>query len=57
MNQAADVPKTEDEKQQVGQFYLDFANHLLNMNGYYQAWRLQDLTDRAKLPDYDEGYN
>ena len=29
---------------------------LLNNRGYYEAWRLQYLTDLTKLPDYEDGY-
>jgi uncharacterized protein YfaS (alpha-2-macroglobulin family) len=55
MNQAADLPKGEDEKKQVGQFYLEFARFLMHdFNGQQQAWRFQNLTDLKELPDYNE---
>jgi hypothetical protein len=28
----------------------------LGNRGYYEAWRLQALTDLTKLPDYEKGY-
>jgi uncharacterized protein YfaS (alpha-2-macroglobulin family) len=39
-----------------GDFFLQFAQSLLGNNGYYEAWKLQALTDLAKLPDYEQGY-
>jgi uncharacterized protein YfaS (alpha-2-macroglobulin family) len=40
----------------VADVYLRFAQALQFSRGYYEAWRLQYLTDLAALPDYDEGY-
>lgn len=45
-----------DDKQAVGEFYFNLASQLLYNRGYYQAWRLQSLTDLSELPDYEENY-
>ncbi len=39
-----------------GRFLLNFAQAILGNRGYYEAWRLQALTDLTKLPDYEKGY-
>lgn len=39
-----------------GSFLLNFAQAILGNRGYYEAWRLQALTDLTKLPDYEKGY-
>jgi uncharacterized protein YfaS (alpha-2-macroglobulin family) len=44
------------KKDDVAGFYLQFAQLLLSNRGYYEAWRLQYLTDLGTLPDYDEGW-
>ncbi len=35
---------------------MDCARLLLANRGYYEAWRLQYLTDLGTLPDYEEGW-
>jgi hypothetical protein len=54
--QAARLIGNENDKQAVGEFYLQFAGAFLTGGGPYEPWRLQYLTDLADLPDYDEGY-
>ena len=56
MHQAMPLVAKDDDKRAVAQFYLDFAQMLLNHRGHYEAWRLQYLTNLGELPDYDEGY-
>ncbi|MGC3967079.1 MAG: hypothetical protein QM775_06815 [Pirellulales bacterium] len=41
---------------QRGDFFLRFAQAIVGNNGYYDAWKLQALTDLTKLPDYERGY-
>ncbi|MDD4888453.1 MAG: MG2 domain-containing protein, partial [Phycisphaerae bacterium] len=57
MQQAIDATDGEKDKNAVGQFYFDLANMLMGNRGYYEAWRLQYLTDLTVLPDYEEGYH
>ena len=40
---------------EVANFYLEFARILLPYSGHNQSWRLQYLTDLARLPDYEPG--
>ncbi len=47
--------KDEPDKKALSQLYSEIATALM-LNGYSEAWRLQDLTELDKLPDYDEGY-
>ena len=56
MTQAMPLAQKDDRKDEVSQFFLNLGELLLNNRGYYEAWRLQYLTDLATLPDYDEGY-
>ena len=56
MQQAMENTADDKDKAAVAQFYLDFAQMLMGNRGYYEAWRLQYLTDLTVLPDYDEGY-
>lgn len=56
MAQAAPLAKEDDRKNEVADFYLTLARHLLYDRGYEEAWRLQYLSDLSQLPDYDEGY-
>ena len=44
----ADAPAEE-----LGAFYFEFARTLSANRGYYEAWRLQYLTDLDELPDYE----
>ncbi len=54
LKQAAAAGKDETDKKALSQFYSQFANTLM-LGGYYEAWKLQDLTDFDKLPDEEEG--
>ncbi|MGI8980259.1 MAG: alpha-2-macroglobulin family protein [Pirellulaceae bacterium] len=56
LNQALPLVAKDDNKAEVAQFYLNFAETLLNHRGVHEAWRLQYLTNLAELPDYDEAY-
>ncbi len=56
MEQAMKAGKGEKDKDALGRFYLEFARILIGQRGYYEAWRLQYLSDLSKLPDYEEGY-
>jgi alpha-2-macroglobulin len=56
LQQALPLAAKDDNKGEVSQFYMFFAETLLNHRGVYEAWRLQTLTNLAELPDYDEGY-
>ena len=55
LNQAMAATKTEPDKNAASSFYSQFAATLL-LGGNYEAWKLQDLTDIEKLPDYEDGY-
>jgi uncharacterized protein YfaS (alpha-2-macroglobulin family) len=57
MQQALPLVKDEKDASAVAAFHLHFAEILLHGAGYYEAWRLQSLTDLTQLPDYGEGYN
>lgn len=54
MEQALATVNKDDDKPAVGQFYLEFGETLLNHRGFYEAWRLQALTNLKELPDYEE---
>ena len=56
MREAMKAADRDANKADVGDFYLDLALMLLGRHGYFEAWRLQYLTDLAALPDYEEGY-
>ena len=53
MEQALNVSADEEDKKALGTFYFEFAAAI--GRGGNEAWRLQDLTDLTKLPDYHEG--
>ena len=55
MVDAMPLANRDSNKSAVSQFYLAFARYLLSNRGYYEAWRLQYLTDLKVLPDYEEG--
>jgi len=57
MQDAAAKQVGETNKNDVGEFYLSFADMLLEARAGWMgdAWRLQYLSDLTKLPDYDEG--
>jgi uncharacterized protein YfaS (alpha-2-macroglobulin family) len=54
MVRAMDAVANEPDKRAAGQFYLDFSDMVLHGVDGSQAFRLQDLTDLAQLPDYEE---
>ena len=56
MQLALPLVQNENNKAEVSQFWMSLADMLLANRGYSEAWRLQYLTDLAKLPDYVEGY-
>jgi hypothetical protein len=56
MQEAMDKTKGETDTDALGEFYFQFAHMLLGNRGWYEAWRLQYLTDLSVLPDYEEGY-
>jgi uncharacterized protein YfaS (alpha-2-macroglobulin family) len=56
MQQAMPLADQDDNKSEVSTFYLRFGEMLLGNRGYYEAWRLQYLSDLTKLPDFEEGY-
>lgn len=47
--------KDEPDKNALSLLYSEMANALMP-NGFAEAWRLQDLTEIDKLPDYEDGY-
>ncbi|MBN1256177.1 MAG: alpha-2-macroglobulin, partial [Planctomycetes bacterium] len=47
--------KPQEELQEIGQFYIDFAR-ILRRFSRGAEWRLQLLTDLTTLPDYEEGH-
>ncbi|HOD82246.1 MAG: MG2 domain protein [Planctomycetes bacterium ADurb.Bin126] len=57
MQQAFPLVKTETNKNEVGQFYLNLATMLISSRHGQDSWRLQYLTDLKALPDYEEAPN
>ncbi|MGB9442210.1 MAG: MG2 domain-containing protein [Desulfobacterales bacterium] len=56
MNRALNLAFKEPTKNEVADFYLEFAGMISQYSGYNQAWRLQYLTDLTRLPDYEPGH-
>jgi alpha-2-macroglobulin len=56
MSRALNLAFKEPAKKEVADFYLEFAGMISQYSGYNQAWRLQYLTDLARLPDYEPGH-
>jgi uncharacterized protein YfaS (alpha-2-macroglobulin family) len=56
MRDAMKAAEKDPNKAAVGAFYVNLAQMLMGQRNYYEAWRLQYLTDLAALPDYDEGH-
>jgi len=56
MQQAMAAVQDDPAAGEVADFHLDLARMLSQIGGRTQAWRLQDLTDLATLPDYEAGY-
>ncbi|MBN1851277.1 MAG: alpha-2-macroglobulin [Pirellulales bacterium] len=53
--QAKDLVADEPARNEVSQMYMQLAQVLLYNRGWYEAWRLQYLTEINQLPDYEEG--
>jgi len=47
---------TNAKGKEAGDFYLFYADTLMNGRNGMDAWLFQSLTDITTLPDYDEGY-
>ncbi len=56
MVQAMPIAANEPDKNALGAFYFNFAGVLLDNRPGDGAWKLQYLSDFAKLPDYEEGF-
>jgi uncharacterized protein YfaS (alpha-2-macroglobulin family) len=56
MQQALEQTRAETDKPALAGFHFRFADLVLRGGGWYEAWRLQYLTDLTQLPDYEEGY-
>ncbi len=56
MNRALNLTIKEPTKNEVANFYLEFAGIIGQHSGYNQEWRLQYLTDLTSLPDYEPGH-
>lgn len=57
MQQATPLIGRDPDHESIGSFYLDLANQVLAGHSGGVAWKLQLLTDLAKLPDYVPGRN
>ena len=55
MRQAMPLVAKDQNKADSASFYMTFGRLLLKGTGSHEAWRLQYLTDLAKLPDYEDG--
>ena len=51
LQQALPLVAKDENKEEVGRFYIAFAQTLQSV----EAWQLQSLTDLTTLPDYEEG--
>ena len=56
MAQAVPRVRQDDGRNEVADFFFQFADMMLYSRGHHDAWRLQYLTDLDQLPDYDEGH-
>jgi hypothetical protein len=56
MTQALEKIPANEDKNDVVDFYLEFARILMDESQYGESWRLQYLSDLSQLPDYEEGY-
>ena len=56
MNRALIMTADDSAQSEVANFYLEFARIILQYSGHNQSWRLQYLTDLARLPDYEPGH-
>ncbi|MEX0643654.1 MAG: alpha-2-macroglobulin, partial [Pirellulales bacterium] len=57
MVQGFSSAQADANKADVADHYFAFAGMLLANRGYYDAWRLQYLSDLSQLPDYEQGWN
>jgi uncharacterized protein YfaS (alpha-2-macroglobulin family) len=55
MQQALPLVTAEPDKGAASRFFLHLARFLAHGTRGHEAWRLQYLTDLAKLPDYEDG--
>jgi len=55
MNRALTLAARDSSNSEVANFCLEFARVILQYSGHNQSWRLQYLTDLARLPDYEAG--
>ncbi|MBP89087.1 MAG: alpha-2-macroglobulin [Planctomycetaceae bacterium] len=56
MLEAMPLAQQDDNKSEVGHFYMMIAEMLQRNRHGAQAWQLQSLTDLDELPDYQVGY-
>lgn len=56
MRQAMPLVDQDDDKSEVGHFYLNFGQFFHHGRTDGLAWQLQSLTDLDALPDYQLGY-
>jgi len=56
MNRALTLTADDSAQSEVANFYLEFARIIHQYSGHNQSWRLQHLTDLARLPDYEPGH-
>ena len=55
MSRTLNLTSKEPAKNEVADFYLEYAGIISQYSDYSQAWRLQYLTDLTRLPDYEPG--
>ena len=56
MVQAMPLAQREEQHVVSARYWRDLAQMLLNNRGHEEAWRLQELSDLAVLPDYEPGW-
>ena len=56
MVQARDLATKDDNKDEASKFFVSFARMFMGNRGFFEAWRLQYLSDLAELPDYQDGW-
>ena len=54
MQQAMPLMAKQATGEEAAAFYMQFAQLLVNGTHGHEAWRLQELTDLTKLPDYED---
>ncbi len=55
MDEGQKLVTKENDKLAAAEFYMQYARHLMYA-GNHESWRLQYLSDLAKLPDFEDGY-